>query len=84
MSEIPKKDREQYDLHIRIPADMGDKLKMLKKETGRSFADIVSILIDGAKVGELASQTLGEASSSVDRRTAPMLSVTIYPTSTLK
>ena len=52
MSEIPKKDREKYDLHIRIPADMGDKLKMLKKETGRPFADIVSILIDGAKVGE--------------------------------
>ncbi len=52
MSEIPKKHREQYDLHIRIPADMGEKLKVLKKETGRSFADIISILIDGAKVGE--------------------------------
>ena len=52
MTEITKKDREQYDLHIRIPADMGDKLKMLKKETGRSYADIVSILIDRAKVGE--------------------------------
>ena len=52
MSDIPKKDREQYDLHIRIPADMGDNLKMLKKETGRSFADIVTILVKGAKVGE--------------------------------
>lgn len=52
MSEIPKKDREQYDLHIRIPADMGDKLKMLKKETGRSYADIVSFLIKEARVGE--------------------------------
>ena len=52
MSEITKKDRELYDLHIRISADMGDKLKMLKKETGRSYADIVNILIDGAKVGE--------------------------------
>ena len=52
MSEIPKKDREQYDLHIRIPADMGDRLKMLKKETGRSYADIVSFLIKEARVGE--------------------------------
>ena len=52
MSAIPKKDKEQYDLHIRIPADMGDKLKVLKKETGRSYADIISILIDGAKGGE--------------------------------
>ena len=52
MSAIPKKDKEQYDLHIRIPSDMGEKLKVLKKETGRSYADIISILIDGAKVGE--------------------------------
>jgi predicted DNA-binding protein len=47
-----KKDDSQYDLHVRLSGELGKKLNMLAKETGRSRKDIVEILLEQAKVGE--------------------------------
>ena len=42
----------RYDLHVQLNGELGKKLEMLVRETGRTRRDIIERLLDMAKVGE--------------------------------
>jgi predicted DNA-binding protein len=49
---ITKVDRRRRMTSVRLLPETYVKLDMLKRETGRSYRDIIEILIKMAKVGE--------------------------------